>query len=221
MEGGGARTPRTAERPHAAHRAAPALSACVASQMQITDDVDDDVSLELVSEVFGDTPPQLSLLAPAKVNLFLRILKKREDGYHELASLFQAVSLFDTLDFWTRPEEEGEPPCSMEVAEGSVNAELIPTDMSNLVMRALAMYAERSGVKQRVHCRLFKAIPAQCARPLEPAPIAPPPARLPRATSPTPPHRPSSQGGARRRLIRCRHRTARGEPSRRVPRLAG
>ena len=39
----------------------------------------------------------------APVNMFLRITRKREDGFHELASLFQAVSLFDTLDFWTQP----------------------------------------------------------------------------------------------------------------------
>ena len=50
--------------------------------------------------VFGDAPPTLSLVAPAKVNLFLRILRKREDGFHELASFFQTVSLFDDLDFW-------------------------------------------------------------------------------------------------------------------------
>ena len=42
------------------------------------------------SEVMPSAPA-LSLLSPAKVNLFLRILRRREDGYHELASLFQAV----------------------------------------------------------------------------------------------------------------------------------
>jgi len=67
------------------------------------------------SVVFGDVPPTLSLVAPAKVNLFLRILRKREDGFHELASLFQTVSLFDDLDFWAMPREEGKPLCSMEV----------------------------------------------------------------------------------------------------------
>merc|ERR1719310_422869 len=48
------------------------------------------------SEVYGDKKPALSLAAPCKINLFLRILKKREDGFHELASLFQTVSLMDT-----------------------------------------------------------------------------------------------------------------------------
>jgi 4-diphosphocytidyl-2-C-methyl-D-erythritol kinase len=67
------------------------------------------------SVVFGDQPPTLSLVAPAKVNLFLRILRKREDAFHELASLFQTVSLFDDLDFWLMPREDDRPLCSMEV----------------------------------------------------------------------------------------------------------
>jgi len=41
----------------------------------------------------------LSLLAPAKVNLFLEVLGKRPDGYHDLATLMVAVSLYDRLDF--------------------------------------------------------------------------------------------------------------------------
>ena len=37
--------------------------------------------------------------APAKVNLFLEVLGKRPDGYHEIATLLVAVSLYDTLEF--------------------------------------------------------------------------------------------------------------------------
>ena len=42
---------------------------------------------------------ELSLFSPAKINLFLRVIKKRDDGFHELASLFQAVDLGDVLHF--------------------------------------------------------------------------------------------------------------------------
>ena len=50
----------------------------------------------------------LVLFSPAKVNLFLRVLRKREDGFHELASLFQAVDLGDTLSFAELGGGEGE-----------------------------------------------------------------------------------------------------------------
>ena len=96
------------------------------------------------SVVFGDVPPTLTLLAPAKINLFLRITKKRSDGFHELASLFQTVSLFDTLDFWENSDPDA-PLCSMEVTRSSLGCEMIPTDETNLVMRALALFAERTG----------------------------------------------------------------------------
>lgn len=52
------------------------------------------------------TPQKLSLLAPAKLNLFLHILGRREDGYHELQTLFQLLSYGDTLTFETRTDQQ-------------------------------------------------------------------------------------------------------------------
>ena len=50
------------------------------------------------------TPPgSLVVAAPAKLNLFLEILRKRPDGYHDLESLMVAVDLFDTLEVRARP----------------------------------------------------------------------------------------------------------------------
>ena len=113
------------------------------------------------SERYGNKAPALTLQAPSKINLFLRILRKREDGYHELASLFQAVSLTDTLDFWVECADSSKPICSMEVSPDSVGRAGIPTDETNLVMRALKLFADKTGTKQRVHCRLHKNAPAQ------------------------------------------------------------
>ena len=47
----------------------------------------------------------VKLLSPAKVNLFLRILGKRPDGYHDLQSLVQPVSLFDEISLSVEPGE--------------------------------------------------------------------------------------------------------------------
>jgi len=50
------------------------------------------------------TKDSLVIGAPAKINLFLKVLNKRPDGYHNIDSLFQAVSLFDRIKF-TRNEQ--------------------------------------------------------------------------------------------------------------------
>ena len=143
-------------------RNAPALSrsshlAALAANTAVTEGTSD----AEYSERYGNKAPALTLQAPSKINLFLRILRKREDGYHELASLFQAVSLTDTLDFWVECADSSKPICSMEVSPDSVGRAGIPTDETNLVMRALKLCADKTGTKQRVHCRLHKNAPAQ------------------------------------------------------------
>ena len=49
----------------------------------------------------GDT---MQLRVPAKLNLTLDVLSRREDGYHEIASVMQSVSIFDQLTLRLRPE---------------------------------------------------------------------------------------------------------------------
>jgi len=140
---------------------APSSSHLIARAISPLASVADADVVDRVSERFGKDPPALSLVAPSKINLFLRILRKRDDGFHELASLFQTVSLMDTLDFWVEDADKAEPICSMEVSADSLGREGIPTDESNLVMRALALYASKTGETQRIHCRLHKGVPAQ------------------------------------------------------------
>lgn len=70
-----------------------------------------------------------SFLSPAKLNLFFRVLFKRPDGYHEIASLFQAIDLFDRL-FFSFSERD----------QLSCTEAAIPCDSSNLVAKALALF---------------------------------------------------------------------------------
>jgi len=95
-----------------------------------------------------------SLRAHAKVNLCLRVLDLRPDGYHNLETVFQALALHDTLDFEPRkgPLALG---CDMPG---------IPLDERNLVWRAARLVwscAGRRGEPAGVHVRLRKRIPAQ------------------------------------------------------------
>jgi len=77
----------------------------------------------------------LSLFSPAKINLFLRIIKKRDDGFHELASLFQAIDLGDVLSFEKLGDKDE------DVLE--CETEGMPLDSTNLVLRAVALLREK------------------------------------------------------------------------------
>eukprot|EP00986_Skeletonema_menzelii_P001008 scaffold274_cov144-Skeletonema_menzelii.AAC.31 len=96
----------------------------------------------------------LSLFSPCKINLFLRIIRKRPDGFHDLASLFQAVGFGDTLTLSLNNYGDAD--------EFTCNMEGVPTDSSNLVLRALQLMREKTG-KTNVHFNadLFKRCPAQ------------------------------------------------------------
>ncbi len=93
---------------------------------------------------------ELRLLAPGKVNLYFEILGKRPDGYHEIRTVMQTVSLFDELQFERLEGEELRLLCS--------DAEL-PADEENLVVRAGRLLQERCGVEQGAAIRLVKRIP--------------------------------------------------------------
>lgn len=101
----------------------------------------------------GAAADRIQLFSPAKVNLFLRVVKKRPDGYHELASLFQTVALGDTMDLEVLPDATKD--------ELECNLCNVPLDDSNFVIRALKLFRDRSGIRRFFRIRLDKKIPAQ------------------------------------------------------------
>ena len=86
--------------------------------------------------------------APAKVNLTLRVLGRRPDGYHDLESVVAAVSLYDTLQF-----------CESDSLTLSCEGISVPDGEENLVMQAARLLAERSGPARGARIRLEKRIP--------------------------------------------------------------
>jgi 4-diphosphocytidyl-2-C-methyl-D-erythritol kinase len=90
------------------------------------------------------------VLAPAKVNLFLEVLGRRPDGYHELTSLMVAVSLFDSLELTEAPPGAGGLWCDQ--SDLSVGPD-------NLVCRAIELVRRRAGRSEEVFARLWKRIP--------------------------------------------------------------
>ncbi|MCI5207945.1 MAG: 4-(cytidine 5'-diphospho)-2-C-methyl-D-erythritol kinase [Candidatus Electrothrix sp. ATG2] len=94
---------------------------------------------------------QLTLLAPAKINLTLKILGKREDGYHELETLMQKVSLFDELEL-SLTSEPG-------ITIHCPNADL-PEDKNNIAVRAAQLFLKESNKStQGVKIIIKKNIP--------------------------------------------------------------
>ena len=93
----------------------------------------------------------ITLPAFAKINLGLSVLGRREDGYHEIRTVFQTVTLQDVLTF--EPTTDGR-------LELTCTDPSIPTDESNLVMRASNALRERYNVTQGARVHLEKNIPA-------------------------------------------------------------
>lgn len=92
---------------------------------------------------------QLEAVANAKVNLFLGINGKREDGFHELETVFQEISLCDDLAFERVPD--------------GINVRMEPEIFcpleENLVYRAAALFKESHGINDGVRINVRKRIP--------------------------------------------------------------
>jgi 4-diphosphocytidyl-2-C-methyl-D-erythritol kinase len=88
----------------------------------------------------------------AKINLCLQVMGKRPDGYHELRTIFQAISLHDTLEISIEPGASGQ-------SSLSSNDMSLPLGRDNLVMRAIDAISPEIGFKGSVSVELDKKIP--------------------------------------------------------------
>ncbi|MHB8086129.1 MAG: 4-(cytidine 5'-diphospho)-2-C-methyl-D-erythritol kinase [Dehalococcoidia bacterium] len=89
----------------------------------------------------------LTVRAPAKINLVLEVVGKRSDGYHEIKSIVQAVSLFDVLSF--EKNERLEIGCNVPALQSP----------DNLVVKAAEALREKTGYEGGARIRLEKIIP--------------------------------------------------------------
>ncbi len=91
--------------------------------------------------------------AYAKINLYLDVLSKREDGFHEIESIMQTVSLADELTFTMTPDKEHSVNLRIE------GNDTLENDESNLVLRAVRAYEEYLPIRGRLDILLKKRIP--------------------------------------------------------------
>lgn len=93
----------------------------------------------------------MAVRVPAKINLVLAVGPPRSDGYHELATIFHAISLYDEVVARSAGE--------ITVAAHGTYADQVPTDGSNLAVRAAATLADYAGVRSGVRLHVRKRIP--------------------------------------------------------------
>ena len=98
---------------------------------------------------------EISIFAPAKINLFLEVLGKREDGYHDIDTLFAKISLGD--DIKISVEEASETQIALKM-RGTYGANL-KEDKTNLVYKAARAFFDYFEIKAKCEIRVEKNIP--------------------------------------------------------------
>ena len=93
---------------------------------------------------------EIELRCPAKVNYFLEVLGRRDDGFHEIETLMQPVGLYDSIVF--RKKSSG--------IDVRCDCPLIPSGEKNIVFKAVRLLAERAGFRGGVEVNIKKEIPA-------------------------------------------------------------
>jgi 4-diphosphocytidyl-2-C-methyl-D-erythritol kinase len=94
----------------------------------------------------------LHLFSPAKINIFLRVVRRREDGFHDLASLFHVIDLGDDMDFELLPEGAAADALTCDMPD-------VPTDGSNLVVKAFNLFRAKTGASRHFRVDLRKRVP--------------------------------------------------------------
>ena len=93
----------------------------------------------------------MEVLAPAKINLSLKILDRRSDGFHEIESFITPISLFDEIRIEKREQGEG--------IEFHCDDPSLPQGQENLVLRAADLFFTATKINPSVSIKLKKMIP--------------------------------------------------------------
>lgn len=101
--------------------------------------------------------------APAKLNLFLEVVRRRSDGYHDIETLVYPIDLFDTLVFRRIPDPRIELTvrwATHHAFSGAAALGHVPADATNLVYRAVQRVRESAGISDGLRVDIYKRIPS-------------------------------------------------------------
>jgi 4-diphosphocytidyl-2-C-methyl-D-erythritol kinase len=102
--------------------------------------------------VMADAPKSVHVRAPGKINVFLKVGAVMDDGYHDLATAYQAVSLYEDV----RATHSDDFTVSFS---GSIDCSSLAVDSSNLAIRAARLVAKKAGYRGGVHLDIEKNVP--------------------------------------------------------------
>jgi 4-diphosphocytidyl-2-C-methyl-D-erythritol kinase len=91
-----------------------------------------------------------TILSPAKVNLFLKVVSKRPDGYHNIVSIVDIISLFDVIHIEETPND---------IVTVKDDKGVLPDGMANTIYRTIVTLKERFNVRSGVRVYIEKCIP--------------------------------------------------------------
>jgi 4-diphosphocytidyl-2-C-methyl-D-erythritol kinase len=98
-------------------------------------------------------PKTVHVRAPGKINVFLKVGAVMDDGYHDVATAYQAVSLYEDVYAADAPD------FSVVFEGGHIDASQLETDGSNLAIRAARLLARKAGFRGGVALRIEKNVP--------------------------------------------------------------
>ncbi len=98
------------------------------------------------------TPRMIHARAPGKINVFLKVGALLDDGYHDVAIAYQAVSLYEEVRAFEAPD------FSVSLS-GTVELARVPTDASNIAIKAAQLLAHRTGYRGGVRLEIEKHVP--------------------------------------------------------------
>ena len=98
------------------------------------------------------TPRMVHTKAPGKINVFLKVGALLDDGYHDVAIAYQAVSLYEEVRAWEADD------FSVTVS-GTVELSRVPTNASNIAIKAAQLLARRTGYRGGVRLEIEKHVP--------------------------------------------------------------
>src|ERR1700712_1458842 len=96
--------------------------------------------------------PVVHVRAPGKINVFMRVGAVMDDGYHDVATAYQAVSLYEDVRAY--------PADDFSVSfTGSIDTSGLATDDTNLAIKAARLLARKAGYKGGVRLEIEKHVP--------------------------------------------------------------